>query len=612
MDQLIFFPEIYPDEDFRSVIYRYHIRSGNAEFVNTKKELFDIKSYKLGLFPRNLSYFFKKLPENYIFEVDEILSHTWFPLFRMFLSKQKISHVINDLMYGKTGTSNYVGRVGIQKVMQVLSKEIKYCLLCMEEDYLKYGETYVHLKHQMEFLNFCHKHREILKWKCPQCGKHFSDQASGVLITRPCCKNNNYDIVENSLITAFQIKFLNDLIFLKEQGSISHEYLYMKFLLYLRKKGYINNQDRIDRLRLFDDLTKNYEKICPSLVLVFREYFLENQRIWYLFHPEKMPGYILIYVLLMLFLAGSVKEFIKGYDDINSIPLPFGRGPWSCNNNICPSFLKKTIKKCKRKSVKQVILGRFICPVCGFEYQKKHFKADMENINKEDFIEISKGHLWERKVMELFHSNYEIKDIAKCLRSSKSAVKSFLSTTSYKEDVKKDYRNKIITLIESDKGLNRSTARRICHKEFTWLLKNDSEWLKKNLPVFALDYSRIDSELQGKVRVISKKLYDSNPLNRIRKYTILNNLETKDKNHFIVHKEKLPKTLAELELHIETIENYQIRHIPIIYSQFIAKGRKERVTYESILSMYKSYKNCTEETKKRIEMVLDKLQKGYE
>ena len=55
-EMLPFFPAPYPDEDFRSIVYRYHIRSKNVNLMNTKQELFNIKSLKNNHFPRNYNY----------------------------------------------------------------------------------------------------------------------------------------------------------------------------------------------------------------------------------------------------------------------------------------------------------------------------------------------------------------------------------------------------------------------------------------------------------------------------------------------------------------------------------------------------------------------------
>src|SRR5690606_3070776 len=56
---------------------------------------------------------------------------------------------------------------------------------------------------------------------------------------------------------------------------------------------------------------------------------------------------ILLYVLIMMFLSGSVEHFISE-NGAFCIPIPFGNGPWSCNNPVCEGYGIGIIKKCVR------------------------------------------------------------------------------------------------------------------------------------------------------------------------------------------------------------------------------------------------------------------------
>lgn len=63
MPSILSLPELYNNEDFRSIIYRYHIRSANTSIINTSVELFGTKTKAYGHIPSRLSYFVSKLPE---------------------------------------------------------------------------------------------------------------------------------------------------------------------------------------------------------------------------------------------------------------------------------------------------------------------------------------------------------------------------------------------------------------------------------------------------------------------------------------------------------------------------------------------------------------------
>jgi hypothetical protein len=55
-------------------------------------------------------------------------------------------------------------------------------------------------------------------------------------------------------------------------------------------------------------------------------------------------------------------------------------------------------------------------------------------------------------------------------------------------------------------------------------------------------------------------------------------------------------------------EQYLIRHVPVLISQMKQSGRKAKVNFESIRSIRRSYRSCTDEVKNKIEIILDKLQ----
>jgi len=632
MRNLLFFPSGYPDEDFRSITYRYHLWAGNTEFKYTKKELFDIYSYKIGLFPRNLCYLLRKMPYNSNLTVNDILADTWFPLFKPFLNKEREADVINDIVEGKSSSNNYVGRVATQRNLPILSKSIRYCPLCIEEDYRTYGESYVHLNHQLAFVDFCHIHLVKLTDKCLECGNCLSDKNKGNLTIKPCCNEINYKKIEDDRSTKFKIRVIEEFYYLKEIGmSLNCNFIYNKMIVFLGEKGYIYNKGSINRLRLIDDLTKYFETQCPDLMLNINYTLFEKGNKQYFMSPNHMGKFILLYVLIIMYLAGSVENFLKSKGDY-SIPIPFGNGPWPCNNKICPTFqIKKPIRNCKRKDITIGFKGKFKCPVCGFEYERKW----MENCDVNQFTVKNKGDLWEKKVLELHNLGYTINVIAETLYSYNSSVQTFLkeykkltvidkvseevlsgqleiaaTTLNNIEQTRDNYRQKIMKLKEQHGGINKTQARRLAKKEYIWLKQHDYRWLDKTLPKYKLDLLGIDLDLKDKIRLTSKSIYDLNPSYRIRKYTILKQLSPKNKNQYLTYSDKLPGAKTELEFWIESIEEYQLRKIPDLIKELRRMGRKKKITFRNICSIRTSYKNCTDEMKNKVEKVLNELQKG--
>ncbi|WP_416829295.1 TnsD family Tn7-like transposition protein [Ectobacillus polymachus] len=638
---LVYFPEPYPNEDFRSVIFRYHHRSGNVDMKDTKKELFDIASGNLRPFPRNISSLLKKLPVENCALKEKFLSCTWFSLFKPFLSKERLSLIEMDILYGKSQNS-YVGRIPNQRNTLVLSKTIKYCIICMQEDFKRNGEIYVHLEHQIDFLDFCPTHFIKLDENCPKCSTPFSDSIKGVLSIKPCCYGTDYQKIEKNKINKFKLNLFSELqSFKNHAANMESHILYAKIIAMLGKNGYIDLRGYIKKRRIINDLVKYYQVDCLNSVSIFPESLIKRNNQYFLNH-KYMSQFIILYILLILFLEGSIKSWTE-QKEYYSVPIPFGIGPWPCYNPVCPSFqLYNSINKCKRTITEKNNIGRFICPICGFEYIKKESPEDSDNSS---IFQLEKwGFLWESKVQELYNNGYKVKEIADLTGSPKRTIRECLNkfkndffedtsspkkliddlekteifrglievAASCEEGAKKSYRDKIINYLQKSHGnLTRMDVRKIAPKEYLWILKNDKKWLKEILPPVRhiQNYELIDVELKFKVRKAAEMVLASNPSFRIRKYNIMNILDPKDKNRLLNHKEKLPKTIAELDSHIESVEDYQVRHIPIIVSQ-LKSYRYVNGTLNSILAFRRSYRNCSEETKQRIVEVLEKIQKG--
>jgi hypothetical protein len=631
---LIYFPDPYPNEDFRSIIFRYHHRSGNADMTDTKKELFGIASSKLGHFPRSLSTLLKKLPTEEKNFKEKLLSNTWYHLFKPFLTKERVSTIEQDMLYGKSSHKNYIGKVASQRNTPVLSKTIRYCIKCMQEDYKKFGEIYAHLEHQIDFLDFCPIHLINLSEKCPVCDNTYSDLAVGVLSIKPCCNTSSHRI-EESTISRLKLRLYNEMEFFKKYASnMESHILYAKIIALLGNNGYIDLRGYIEKRRVIDDLVKHYQLDVLNLVSVSSS--LTKRNLAYFVKEEHMSKFIILYFLLIIFLEGSIESWIN--KEYYSIPIPFGNGPWACYNPICSSFKMNSIYKCKRTITGKSNIGRFKCDECGFIYTLKECSEENENHCK--FQVERRGFLWEKKVLEFYNSGYSVKQIANLTNtpvpSIKHCIKLYESNisennnqkgiTTFKEELyvgfkevsvskeielKKIHRKKIISLLKSQENLKRMDILKIAPTTYIWILKYDRKWFENVLPQLkrpSLDFEVLDLILRIKVRKAAKLLIKSNPPTRIKQYSILNKLTAKDKNRILSHKNKLPLTVEELETHIESLEDYQVRHIPSLVTQLKAGGYVN-ITLNSILAFRRSYRNCSEETKQRIVKVLEEVQK---
>lgn len=306
MKKLLFFPDPYPDEDFRSVIYRYHVRSGNSNFNQTKKELFNVNSDKVGSIPRNLSFLLNKMPYENHYTKEYILAFTWFPILKALLPKNRLHNVNKDIMFGKTGTSNYANKIDIQKHFPLVKKIVSYCPICINEDFENYGEAYIHLQHQLSFVNFCPLHHVYLIEKCLRCGKYLANKYSTSLTIKPCCDYSCIKKIKIDTIFYYKLKLLSEVNYFKQYNRMDSKKLFAKIIVLLGNNNYINNKGVIDKTKLIEDLFEKYQEDYLFSLGIGRETLTSK-----FLNPNYMANFSIIYILLMCFLAGTVENFLK-------------------------------------------------------------------------------------------------------------------------------------------------------------------------------------------------------------------------------------------------------------------------------------------------------------
>lgn len=146
----------YPDELLYSVMCRYHLRSGNRSFRQTKLDLFNTvgtKQYYLGL-PNNLATLTHQLPLGSNLTLTQLLQeHTLFRYYQTFLTNREVKR-LRELMEGKESKS--IAQVAkIPKLRLYYPKYRQFCPQCLIEDLQQYGETYWHRLHQVPGVRVC-------------------------------------------------------------------------------------------------------------------------------------------------------------------------------------------------------------------------------------------------------------------------------------------------------------------------------------------------------------------------------------------------------------------------------------------------------------------------
>lgn len=152
------FPKPYPDELLYSVLARYYVRSGYANYVFAAEDLFQSR------YVRPSFEYVSPLNEDVMTclrKIDTIqnilLNHTMFPYHCRFLTKERKQNALNSLI---NMDSDYRHLILFPK--RTATPSMCYCPLCAADDRKNYGETYWHRLHQIYELTVCPVHKCFL------------------------------------------------------------------------------------------------------------------------------------------------------------------------------------------------------------------------------------------------------------------------------------------------------------------------------------------------------------------------------------------------------------------------------------------------------------------
>lgn len=649
-NELSFFPAPYRGEDFRSTIYRYHVRSINSEFMESKSELFGLKSNKNQVFNRNMEHLIHRLPKSSRMTTDYILNHhTVFPLYKPFMSPNKLDVFYQDVKYGKGDKATFAGRLVNATDPKLLSEEPKYCPKCMEIELNSLGECFLHIEHQIQFLEVCPEHKVKLISECPTCGVSLSKpDAESITVSAKCSHGHDFNGVslfctdENH---AFQLIIAEDiLLFMCKAMDIGQQRLLEQYYMVLGNKGYIHDfTGEILTKKLLQDMMNSYTDDQLLAIGVNRNYIFSGKTHRSIFHKEYMYNHIILHILLMRFLSDCITNFLA-FNNGYSVSVPFGTGPWKCFNPICPENTHPTITHCKRVYRSGMLSGEFQCRVCGFIYFKRWY-MEKDDDNEETYTIKFMGHMWITRMAELREKGYTQKMIAEKLKVNPLTVSKYIkkmedinyeefdipySTMRKTEDpaiifellaankeisaaarVKEkvnDSRDTISRLIPSVH--TRKEIQLIATKEYNYLIKHDRQWMEEQLPprkyIKRIDCEKVDDELSVIIEQTAKSVYGSDPPTQIKQYSIINALPEKHKNQYTGNRNNLPKCSAILTQYEESKDQYQIRHVSKLVSQLLAAGYRN-VTFNSIVAFRRSYRNCSNQVKQKIEEILKQM-----
>jgi hypothetical protein len=420
---LIFFPKPYPDEDFRSIVYRFSKLSANSNKKDVMYELFQAKTVRNKLIlPRNMLNLLNEIPGQHTYSLKRMVKeHSYLPLMKPFYSLTEYNRIVEDI--GQT-TGAIV--VGTNRLRHMLSNQVRYCPLCLLADYQTIGETYVHRIHQIKFVQVCPHHNVYLISSCSECQRSFSYDKE--LLTTPFCSNQHYlpsyakqikpADTEDTLLyrVATNTNYL-----LQNDKDISIDLLRENYRDHALKQGYFSpNGLTIKNTNFIRDFLVFFPfRQLETLGITVNHINRKFAQIY--FNLQGNHYNVLVHILIMMYFSGSVNNFLNQMI-LNTEPfIPFGYGPWECLNELCTEFNQPSINLCNRYSYKEVIYGSFRCEKCGYTYTKKCNRETLQTLEK--IYVRDKGWVWDKKEFEI-HNLYavEIKQAQRFIKRQRILV----------------------------------------------------------------------------------------------------------------------------------------------------------------------------------------------
>lgn len=569
---LSYFPNLYPDELLYSWFARYHDYSGNTSSKQTMRELFgNMSSVAVVDFPNNLEVFYKNIshfnPPSFN---DLVTNHTMYNYYTAFQSDVMKSRALDYITNGgKPGAIHMF--LGIAASTIKNWQYLRFCSSCVQQDRERYGEAYWHMSHQLPKVFYCHIHQEILndstiEFRNPH--KHEFISAEKAELLSP------HLVSVFSLKIEQQLKKLSDesfnLIHYAENTQIQDFTKIYKYLMQVN--GYANHFGKVHQ-QYFTQQFKYYygEEFLTLMDCNFDEHS-DTSWLRSIVRKHRKAFHPVQHLLLLHFLNVSFKDlenFIgKKYE-------PFGQAPYYCLNPAAEHYKKRVISNVAittctdtRKPV-----GKFRCD-CGFVYSRRG-----PDVDKSDALKVGRiknfGPVWQAKLRQLVTSGLSLYRIAQVLECDYATVKKYISNSKDKSSNNKELLMDLriqkeaewLKLIETYPDFTITQLREINPALYAWHYRNNHNWLKENplrmtMKVTAnkrVDWEKRDLEILHLVKKAIQKLYAIEKPVYVNKSSVAKEIGQLSLLEKLL--DKLPKTKAYLNKHLETREQLQIRRI---------------------------------------------------
>lgn len=602
-----FFPDPYPDELLYSACARYtHI----TQYPNKQgaiKELFGRKGLAATVdFPNRLDYFVSLLPKGHNYSVEAFIElNTLIPFYAPFLPEGRLQGIFNDM---KGEVNNRLQAKLSSKGTQIKNlKYLRYCPVCMNEDLLKYEETYWHRIHQLNGISVCPAHQCFLEDSSIKFGRFSSRFFHNANDSIPKSFDNIRYLDLSGKSHQVLLKIAKDAEWLLANPNLQMNSRIVRERYYniLLGRSFAYYNGRVKRVEFLNACNEFF----PDEIFEHVGRFSKKEK-WLSALLEsgytKTACHPIRHLLFMTFLGFTAQEFFTSFKEFK----PFFDPPYPCLNRASEHYRELRISECKifdavtkRKTFHQP-MAVFECD-CGFIYQR--FGPDKSEKDKFRLSSVREyGKVWESKLIELWaDSSISTEEIGKQIGVTKWTVNRHAirlnlpmnteetrSVRGYErhQNPKATFSNRKLKYrkewLQARQKYHNATRKDLLNSEnflYLWLKKNDSEWFEKHLPKSIkvnprkpfLKWEEIDNQLSKEIKKFCDEILAIKgvPI-RISITEIIRRVGKAkwiDKRH-----KKLPLTTKVIDEYLESWEDFMIRRV--IYAKELFIKRNEVLT----------------------------------
>lgn len=539
-------------------------------------------------FPCHLKELSSRIPGLSISAEQLLYGHTLLPYYLPFFPEERIEKIINEMLYCD-GKSLYM-KMGLPASGIKNPAKLMYCPVCVVNDREQFGAAYWHRSHQLPFVRVCHKHHVLLLNSvvnfASRRNKHEYIALESV-IDNTTSETHDSFLINDNKIAEISYQILNT-----KNLKFRAELLHALYLNQIKKRGEITYNGSI-----------KFNKVVPAFVRFYGEGYLyeagsfcgQTYDTWfhkvlreseYVCHPLR---HILLHIFFGLNVSASLNQS-ETYKASN----PFGEGPWPCLNMGAQHYKELIVTSCDVTQCTDTgrPVGTFRCN-CDFIYSRRGPDESETDIWKIGRIK-QFGEVWRAKLQELSQDpSLSLRAKARLLGVDPKTIK---SQYEQKDKVSKqcfisaNIESKPLVLEKRTQWLEMNELKYLSKANdsyralYSWLYKNDKEWLRLNKPITRrlsrkrnrVDWLQRDKEMTLQVIQVVTRLKAVRKL-RVSKSEIGRQIGALS---LISNRlENMPQTQKELDKVVESTEQYQLRRVGLSVQELkkrfhIVKGWK--------------------------------------